>query len=197
MFPPETSCGSTTDLPEWCLDLWCEHSAALLPTSPKHRAVQHTAPRAGSQLQSFTLMRKCYKLILQGGFRFLIMQSSLLHLEPWYITWIDIAFVLCALVYLGTVIVLMYWARPLGNNCLSSERKIIVTYLVVRALMVIYENHLWVPQHIVDFGPFTFPSFSPILLLTAPPAPLQTTLLVTSSNPNTFHINLNVKCALR
>lgn len=50
---------------------------------------------------------------------------------PWYIMWINIISVLCALVYLGSVIVSMYWARPLGNNCLSSERKIIVTYLVV------------------------------------------------------------------
>lgn len=181
-------------------DAWisgCEYSAALLPASPKHRAVRRTDPRAGFQHQSFTLMGKCCKLILQRAFCFLITQSSLLHLEPWYIMWINIAFVLCALVYLGTVTVLMYWARPLGNNCLSSERKIIVTYLVVRALMVIYDNHLWGPQHSVDFGTFTFPLFAPQLLFTAPPAPLQTTLLVTSSNPNAVHINLNVKCALQ
>lgn len=46
--------------------------------------------------------------------------------------WINITSVLRALVYLGTVILSRYWARPLGNNCLSPERKIIVTYLVVR-----------------------------------------------------------------
>jgi len=45
--------------------------------------------------------------------------------------WVNITSVLCALVYLGSVIVSTYWARLLGNNCLSPERKIIVTYLVV------------------------------------------------------------------
>lgn len=59
------------------------------------------------------------------------MQSCLLHLEPWHVMWINITSVLSALVYLGSVIVLMCWARPIGNNCLSPERKIIVTYLVV------------------------------------------------------------------
>lgn len=102
-----------------------------MPVSPKRRSFQYLTLMAAFQHQCFRPTGKCCKLILQVEFHFLIIQSSLLHLETWYIMWINITSVLCALVYLGSAIVSMYWARPLGNNCLSPERKIIVTYLVV------------------------------------------------------------------